>query len=256
MNTFFTGDTHWGHANILRYCRRPWLREGDLDKDGKWVSDKVAKERADEMDEDMINKWNSKVGLKDYVYHVGDIFFGKYYKDKFAYWHSIRSRLNGKILLIIGNHDANIGSPRPYGLEGKTMMHIMKIDGHKITLCHYAMRVWDDSHFDEIHLYGHSHGMAPPIGKSWDVGVDVNNFAPLAWDEIVEIMKNRPHNENWIHRLAGFSQEEFDKYRALRQKDQFPFPTSCRVCQEEFGVCSGGIKRKSDQCFEKLLATL
>jgi calcineurin-like phosphoesterase family protein len=49
-----------------------------------------------------------------------------------------------------------------------------------------------------MHLFGHSHGTLEPIGKSWDVGVDKNGYAPLSWDEIVEIMKNRPDNPNLV----------------------------------------------------------
>ena len=51
--TFYTSDWHFSHANIIIYCDRPWLRDGDLvpskTRDFKWVSREVALERSAEM---------------------------------------------------------------------------------------------------------------------------------------------------------------------------------------------------------------
>ncbi|MHA1402035.1 MAG: hypothetical protein ACTSQE_16930 [Candidatus Heimdallarchaeaceae archaeon] len=49
-------------------------------------------------------------------------------------------------------------------------------------------------------IVGNSHGNLPPIGKSWDVGVDNNQYYPISLDEIVEIMKKRPDNPNLIEK--------------------------------------------------------
>lgn len=57
-------------------------------------------------------------------------------------------------------------------------------------LSHYAMRVWNKSHHQSIHLYGHSHGTLPGFGRSMDVGVDTNNLYPYHLDEIIDRMKN------------------------------------------------------------------
>lgn len=77
----------------------------------------------------------------------------------------------------------------------------------KIILCHYAMRVWNNSHHGSIMLYGHSHGSLDAftpetsnptwIGdqyfiknyRTMDVGVDTNNLYPYHLDEIVEKMR-------------------------------------------------------------------
>ena len=70
-----------GHANIIKYCNRPF-------------------ETVERMNKEMIKKWNSVVKEGDKIYHLGDFIFGK--KDIAA---EIISRLNGNIYLIKGNHD-------------------------------------------------------------------------------------------------------------------------------------------------------
>lgn len=82
MKTFVIADTHFGHANIIKYCNRPF-------------SD------VNEMGERMIKQWNTAVDVNDIVYHLGD-FSMTYSKDVVA---NIVQRLNGKIILIMGNHD-------------------------------------------------------------------------------------------------------------------------------------------------------
>lgn len=58
--------------------------------------------------------------------------------------------------------------------------------------------VWNKSHYDSWHLFGHSHGRLPALGKSLDVGVDGHDFAPWSWGEIKTYMAGRPHNENFL----------------------------------------------------------
>ena len=81
MKIFGISDTHFNHQRIIDYCNRPYA-------DSK------------EMDEDMIKKWNETVSNNDVVLHLGD--FGLGNKEYIA---SIVKRLNGKKILIMGNHD-------------------------------------------------------------------------------------------------------------------------------------------------------
>lgn len=78
---FFTSDTHFHHANIIKLSHRPF----------KDVHD---------MNEQLIANWNKVVTDKDTVFHLGDFAFGG--NDA---WDSILSQLNGKIYLILGNHE-------------------------------------------------------------------------------------------------------------------------------------------------------
>jgi len=139
-----------------------------------------------EMDEAMIEMWNKKVGVNDVVFHLGDFSFSnnpKKYVD----------RLNGNIMLVLGNHD-NRGM-----LTGLfpvvTQKYCNVINDQYIVMTHCAHRVWEKSHYNSWHLYGHSHGRLPAYGKSFDVGVDSHGYKPLHFDEVKAMMNNLP--DNW-----------------------------------------------------------
>lgn len=171
--TWFSADTHFGHAKIIQYCNRPF-------------------KSIEEMDETLIKNWNYVVQPEDVVYHLGDFAWrniGKY-----------AERLNGNIHLVRGSHDKQIGNFSSYFITVTDLKSIV-INGNRIVLCHYAMRVWQASHFNSWQLYGHSHGRLKPEGKQWDVGVDKNGFTPISYDYIEEIMKTQPDNFNYVKNL-------------------------------------------------------
>ena len=171
-NAFFTADTHFNHANIIRYCRRPFSSITG-------------------MNEALIAGWNARVGKNDLVYHLGDFAWGD--------WRPILEQLNGDIILVSGGHDKRQQKNyRARFLQIADLMDIV-IDGKSIVLCHYCLRVWNKSHYDSWHLFGHSHGRLPALGKSLDVGVDGHDFAPWSWEEIKTYMAGRPHNENFLN---------------------------------------------------------
>src|SRR5512135_1658657 len=139
MDQWFISDTHFGHANIIRYSNRPY-------KD------------VDEMNEMMIQEWNKLVKPGDLVYHNGDFAFLP--TDKLE---KLLRRLSGSIHLVLGNHDKDIIKNRNQLLkQGKlaTIQHYneLNVDGQKIILFHYGCRVWNKSHHGSILLYCHSHG--------------------------------------------------------------------------------------------------
>ena len=78
---FFTSDTHFNHTNILRYCNRPFKTVG-------------------QMNETIITNWNNVVGPDDVIFHLGDFCLGGAEE-----WNKILDRLNGRIYLVLGNHD-------------------------------------------------------------------------------------------------------------------------------------------------------
>ena len=161
------------------------------------------------MDETLVQKWNAKIKPEDRIYHLGDFCWGS--REDIL---KMTRRLHGHIILVLGNHD-EIGDPKNYGFASKHQLLEIKLNGTYITLCHYSMRVFNKSHFDAWALYGHSHGTLPPEGKTWDVGVDYNNFEPLEFEEIKKIMESRPHNLNWLERLSGYSQREYEEAKKI-----------------------------------------
>jgi len=170
LSIFFTSDTHFNHANIIRFCNRPF-------------SDVL------QMNETIIENWNKVVKPEDKVYHLGDFGFGEV-----GY---IIDRLNGKITLIRGSHEK---SAFLYKSKFELIVPLLEfeIDNNTIVLCHYAMRVWRKSHYNSWHLYGHSHGMLKGQGKSFDVGVDCWNFQPISYEKVESVMKGLPDNFNLI----------------------------------------------------------
>lgn len=167
---FFTADEHYFHKNIIKYCNRPFK---DLD----------------EMNEEQIKRHNLIVGNNDTTIHIGDFLFGKKSRAN-----QIIPELNGKHIFIQGSHDK--------WLQGTNTSQIfsMKLGTTLIVCCHYAMLVWPKSHFNSWLLFGHSHNCLEGFGKSFDVGVDGNNFYPYSEEEIRSIMEGKPDNFNLVKR--------------------------------------------------------
>lgn len=174
---YFTSDTHFGHSKVIDFCNRPFSS-------------------VEEMDETLIQNWNKTVGKKDTIYHLGDFSFKP---EKYV------SRLNGTIILIMGGHDRINKVKNLFSdvFQSKTIKYNKNI----IVLSHFCYRVWDRSHYNSWHLYGHSHGSLPPIGKSMDVGVDCNNFTPVLINQIETIMEGKPDNPNYVGKKQNNHQD-------------------------------------------------
>ena len=189
---FFTADSHLGHTNILRYCHRPF-------------------KSIEEMDETIVSNWNACVNDSDLVYHLGDFAF----REPGAY----RKRMKGKIVLIRGNHDYRTLKGKYELFESVHDLLYIKQNGVSIVLCHYAMRVWHKSHFNSWQLYGHSHATLEDYGKSYDVGVDNNGFTPVSFSQLHKIMESKLDNVNWLRRLRGYDDREFQETKRVDDQD-------------------------------------
>ena len=171
MIVWCSADHHFGHANIIKYCNRPF----------KSVT---------EMDGQMVERWNALVRKDDHVYYLGDFTLARRAEPYVA-------RLNGKISFLPGSHDYWMKEDisRYEGdiwtrHEFLPALVEIKHGGHHITLCHYSMRSWPRSFHGSLHLYGHSHGRLPSWGRSMDVGVDTNNFYPYRLDDVIKLLVN------------------------------------------------------------------
>ena len=124
----------------------------------------------------------------DTTIHAGDFTLRK----DLNFINSIINQLNGNHIFLKGSHDYWIPTSKSIQILEK------KIGDDYVVVCHYAMRTWPRSHHNSYHLYGHSHGNLESFGKSYDVGVDNNNYFPVSWDQIIAIMKDKPDNFNLI----------------------------------------------------------
>jgi len=99
-----------------------------------------------------------------------------------AYRHRLRCK---RIYFILGNHDRAIKKITDQFVWVKDIAAVT-VYSQPVVLCHYAMRVWPQSHRGAWQLFGHSHGKLPKLegACSMDVGVDTNEFRPYSFDEI------------------------------------------------------------------------
>lgn len=164
MNYWFTSDTHFGHANIIRYDNRPFSS-------------------IEEHDDALITNWNAVVHPGDVVYHLGDVMW----HTRDAKRDSILRSLHGTLILIKGNHDR---TNKPL-LRHKRWAKVcdyeeISIGGQRIMLFHYRMTVWNGCHRGSWALHGHSHGTLPVTmtARTLDVGTMCWNYRPINFDEV------------------------------------------------------------------------
>lgn len=196
-NIWFTSDTHWNHRNIVRGTTQ-WDTSTTESKQRVRDFDTI-----EEHNETLIKNFNSVVKHDDILWHLGDWSFGGHESIK-----KFRDQLHCRnINLVFGNHDQHIEPiDSPYRNLFSSVQYYKELSYRidsaksgrygktKIILSHFAFRVWNQSHHGTIHLYGHSHGTLPGIGKSMDVGVDTNNLYPYHLDEIIDRFKKiEPH---------------------------------------------------------------
>lgn len=179
MNTFFTGCTHFSHKNILDFEERPF-------------------DSVEEMDIEMIKIWNNQVANGDTVFHIGDFCLGNYARTV-----EILEQLNGKIILIKGNHDYSKTwdkiMKRNDSLveEFHSIGHKMKHEKNEMWLTHYPFEIGVRAKKWSIH--SHIHSMESTYLNQINVGVDSPHFKHLnkpfgsliTLEEVYAVMQER-----------------------------------------------------------------
>ncbi len=165
MNVFFTADTHFGDAHILRWrgTRYPTIAAHDAA---------------------LVERWNAAVGPDDTVWHVGD--FAAHAPR--AYCAEVFARLNGIKRLVLGNHDTRRVTALPWAeVVPSVRLTLPGPEGAecRLFLAHYAHRAWPGLWRGTRHLYGHTHASLPDTQRSCDVGVDAWDDAPVALPAIL-----------------------------------------------------------------------
>jgi calcineurin-like phosphoesterase family protein len=174
-NTYFTADLHFDHTNIIEYCKRPWGN-------------------ANYMNEGLIKNYNARVQPEDTCYFLGDIGF-----CHAEYLYALLKRMNGRKILIFGNHDNVIRKNRELFEGIFEEMHDfleVKVKDERLILCHYPLLAWPRG----IMLHGHCHGTAVYPRNNFgdkrilDVGVDCHGYAPIGLDTVRSKVDTRINN--------------------------------------------------------------
>ncbi len=180
-NIFFISDTHFGHANMLKFLNYDGTRMRPFDS-------------IEELDELMIQNWNDMVKATDKIYHLGDVCFRSGNADQ------ILQRLNGDKILVKGNHDRfQLGKYAKYFRDIRGTFHI---DGNYL-LGHFPIHPDSKGRFIR-QLHGHTHAQTvmksiPVINEEGQIimkrepdrwyrncCVELNNYSPIPFELIKE----------------------------------------------------------------------
>lgn len=201
MTRYFTSDTHFCHANIIKYSNRPFA---DFE----------------EMDWKIVDNWNNTVGPTDVVYHLGDTALGDSSR-----WDNIFKSLNGYKVLVVGNHDRIFAGEKPRQREKWDEAYhewfdevhdnyrgLWLDDGTVVDLSHFPYD--GDSHdgdrYSEYRLHdggrtlihGHTHAEFAKHGKDArvsrskrgslqiHVGMDAWGYNVVSEDDVIDLIRD------------------------------------------------------------------
>jgi calcineurin-like phosphoesterase family protein len=164
---FVISDLHLGHANIIRYCSRPFLYS-----------------EPGEMDHVLIKNWNYTVSQRDQVFHLGDLRYGKEARSFQHY----RKKLHGQAVFIAGNHDE--------GETGAVPFTCLESEGLRFLLLHDPADA--PAAFDGWVIHGHYHNndlSSYPfmnfIDRRINASAEVIGYIPVSLDEITRLIQDR-----------------------------------------------------------------
>ena len=202
IQEFVTSDHHIGHKNILKFCPN---RASSLD----------------EMHHKIIVKHNKKVRQNDVCWFLGDFGMGSVGIMK-----EVLSQMNGKKLLVLGNHDRGKIAMMNIGFQAVMYNMTTIIESEIVTMSHCPLlglyrenvKLFKQHNPDEnwhgelkqgyrkftminnnqFHLHGHLHGPnggASNVkeGKQWDIGLDGNHMQPVSFGEVESWIRKYKH---------------------------------------------------------------
>lgn len=167
-----TSDLHFYHKNILAFC--PARGYSNLD----------------EMHFGMIKEWNRSVAPQEEVWILGDLSFGNT-----ADTASILEQLNGKLHMVLGNHDNKTFKCPVVRRRFESIQDYKELTFNrtKIVMFHYPIWEWNDGHRGAVHFHGHTHGKPTGIrGRILDVGYDATGQVVSDMLECIEKAKKEP----------------------------------------------------------------
>ena len=161
---FYISDTHFGHKNIEQYKNknRPFAN-------------------SDEHDKSLIDAWNKAVSPEDTVYHLGDILSKKGGNLE------ILKKLNGKKILIMGNHESeNIDEYRKYFDDCKAVL-----TEDDILFSHYPVHPSQLEFRQKFNVHGHMHKESIADERYINISVEHTDFTPIEHSELMSIIEKR-----------------------------------------------------------------
>lgn len=178
---YYIADLHFSHQNIIQFDKRPY-------------------QTIEQMNNDLIKRWNDVVTDRDDVYVLGDMF-----------WNTddapmILEQLHGKIHLIKGNHD-KITSDMMHYFASISGYAEINDNGNHLILCHYPIMFYNHSYSTHCWmLCGHVHNtrenawlnewkgelrdniysIANNRGNIINVGCMLHDYTPKTIDQLIE----------------------------------------------------------------------
>lgn len=192
MSLYLISDTHFDHANIIKYCNRPF-------------------ERASEMDEHIIRNWNERVQFGDTVLHGGDIAMAR---SEVAIEYA--ERVNGQLVHLDGNHDDIDQSQAPFPtLKSYYFTYTYGETEYEFYYTHWPPTEHSDRDdereppkhsqppewFDGWFLHGHVHNndlknfpFINPDEKFVNLSAELLNYTPIEIEELIQLIE---HNNRY-----------------------------------------------------------
>ncbi len=168
-------DTHFFHEKIIEYEDRPF-------------------DSVDLMNAAIVTKWNNLIAKDDLVYHLGDVTFNNW-DESFK----IFSKLNGKKILVRGNHDKRRSDNwfKKLGFSYITK-HPIIVDDFYI-LSHEPVYLTKSMPYVNIH--GHIHSKTITGANYFNVSVECHNYAPVEFRTIKKHFSGKVGNQSLLDGL-------------------------------------------------------
>ncbi len=164
-NKFVVSDTHFGHENIIKYCKRPY-------------------DNVNDMNESIRSKWNSIVGPDDIVYHLGDVYFGKWFAARGLKPYEFLSTLNGRKKLVLGNHDSGLDQNLHRIFENIEAWY--KLPNLGMILSHMPLHPSQLGDKFKKNVHGHIHNAYEIDDPRYiNVSVECINYEPVNLDKFI-----------------------------------------------------------------------
>ena len=221
MNTFLIGDTHFCHANIIRYCNRPF-------------------KTVQEMNQAIVDNWNDIVKPNDQVFVLGDFCLG----NKKAII-EMGQMLNGHKNLILGNHDrGSMNAYREAGFESISKYPILLHD--YFLLSHAPLHTTPDGLYANIFAHVHDDPKYLTVSqRSYCVSAERIDYTPVDFDYVCYAMENAEKSNDSDHFDVTYNIDKSN--RACSSYALAPNGAPICMNTKELDCCEcGGNKDKCD----------